>query len=169
MQYDSIVNDEMSSLIGYPSRLHFPGKILVPMDGSANSKRALEVGIRLAKVYDSVLVILNVISLPTSVRVANTSRYMALESYYEGKEREVSDFMEAAVASAKAKGISKVRSELAHAPKSIAHGINLFATRNKIDLIVIGTRGLGGFKKFVLGSVSSGVASQAPCNMLIVR
>ncbi len=81
----------MSSLIGHSARLHFPGKILAPVDGSANSKRALEVGIRLAKEYSSVLIILNVIPLPTVVRVANTSRYMSLESYYEGKEHEISD------------------------------------------------------------------------------
>ena len=124
---------------------------------------------RLAKAYDSVLIILNVIPLPTAVRVANTSRYMALESYYEEKEHEISEFMKVAASVANAKGITKVRSEIVHAPKSIANGINSFATRNKIDLIVIGTRGLGGFKKFVLGSVSSGVTAQAPCNVLVVR
>ena len=86
----------MSSLVGRSSRLHFPGKILVPVDGSANSKRALEVGMRLAKAYDSVLIILNVIPLPTAVRVANTSRYMALESYYEEKELVFSEFLKVA-------------------------------------------------------------------------
>lgn len=115
------------------------------------------------------LIVLNVMPLPTAVCVANTSRYMAVDSYYETREREASPFMNVAIQTAKAQGISKVRGELLRAPKSIVEGKILAASRNKIDLIVIGTRGLGGFKKLLLGSVSSGVITHAPCNVLVVR
>jgi nucleotide-binding universal stress UspA family protein len=37
------------------------------------------------------------------------------------------------------------------------------------DLIVIGSRGLGGIKEFFLGSVSDRVADEAPCPVLIVK
>ena len=43
------------------------------------------------------------------------------------------------------------------------------AEKEKIDLIVIGTRGLGGFRKLLQGSVSSGVMTHAKCNVLVVR
>lgn len=151
------------------SGIRVPKKILVPIDGSENSKRALEVAIELAKMYDSVLIVLTVIPLPTAVRVANTSRYMAVDSYYESRERDANPFMDAAFQTAKVQGISKVRRELLRAPKSTVEGIIVAASRNKIDLIVIGTRGLGGFKKLLLGSVSSGVVTHAPCNVLVVR
>ena len=38
-----------------------------------------------------------------------------------------------------------------------------------IDFIVIGSRGLGGVKQIVLGSVSDRVADEAPCPVLIVK
>lgn len=37
------------------------------------------------------------------------------------------------------------------------------------DLIVVGSRGLGGFKGMVLGSVSQQVVHYAPCPVVIVR
>lgn len=42
-------------------------------------------------------------------------------------------------------------------------------SRNKIDLIVIGSRGLGGFAKLLQGSVSNKVSNHARCSVLIVR
>jgi nucleotide-binding universal stress UspA family protein len=46
--------------------------------------------------------------------------------------------------------------------------VNLAEERN-VDLIVIGTRGQSGFKKLLMGSVSSGVLSHAACPVLVVR
>lgn len=40
---------------------------------------------------------------------------------------------------------------------------------NDADLLVVGSRGLGGFKGLVLGSVSQQLANHAPCSLLIVR
>ena len=37
------------------------------------------------------------------------------------------------------------------------------------DLIVLGSHGYSGFKRFLLGSVSQAVASHAPCSVEIVR
>lgn len=37
------------------------------------------------------------------------------------------------------------------------------------QLIVVGARGLGAVRRFLLGSVSNKVAHHAPCNVLIVR
>jgi len=43
------------------------------------------------------------------------------------------------------------------------------AAKEDVDLIIVGTRGLGGFKKMLIGSVSSGVISHANCPVLVVR
>jgi len=52
---------------------------------------------------------------------------------------------------------------------SVVDAIVQFAEKEKVELIVVGTRGLSGLKKLILGSVSSGVVSQAPCSVLVVK
>ena len=43
------------------------------------------------------------------------------------------------------------------------------ANQKQADLIVVGSRGLTGIKRYLLGSVSSKVSEHAPCNVMIVR
>ena len=43
------------------------------------------------------------------------------------------------------------------------------ATRWQADLIVVGSHGYSGYRRFLLGSVSQSVAVHAPCSVLIVR
>ena len=43
------------------------------------------------------------------------------------------------------------------------------ATKQRADLIVLGSRGLTGFKRMLLGGVSGKVARHAPCSVLVVR
>jgi nucleotide-binding universal stress UspA family protein len=38
-----------------------------------------------------------------------------------------------------------------------------------VELIVVGTRGLSGFKKLLLGSVSGALVSHSPCSVLVIR
>ncbi len=52
---------------------------------------------------------------------------------------------------------------------SVADAIIGYATKNKIDLIVIGTKGRTGLKRFLLGSVAQGVVQHAQCPVLLVR
>ncbi|MGM0689063.1 MAG: universal stress protein [Bacillota bacterium] len=43
------------------------------------------------------------------------------------------------------------------------------ASEENFDLVVLGSRGLGGLKKIILGSVSNAVAQEAECDVLIVK
>jgi nucleotide-binding universal stress UspA family protein len=44
-----------------------------------------------------------------------------------------------------------------------------FANDEKVDLIIIGTTGLSGIKKFVFGSVARKVSEKAKCPVMLVR
>jgi len=52
---------------------------------------------------------------------------------------------------------------------SIVQAIVELAAKENVDLIVMGTRGMTGFKKLLLGSVSDGVVTHAQCSVLVVR
>ena len=68
---------------------------------------------------------------------------------------------------AKDAGVS-AQGELIEAPSTV-QALLEYSAREKVDLIVVGTRGTTGFKKFIMGSVSSGLAGHADCPVLVVR
>ncbi len=50
-----------------------------------------------------------------------------------------------------------------------ASEIAKFAEKGKVDLVVIGTKGLGGFKGKVLGSVANSILQESKVSVLLVR
>jgi nucleotide-binding universal stress UspA family protein len=146
-------------------------KILLAVDGSENSLRAADAAISLAKERNSELLILNVIAPLVSVvaPVGAGSYPVNYGDYYEGQEKSGLELVERMADTARKRGVQKVRNVVERSSSSVVETIVNSSRDEKVDLIVIGTRGLGGFRRFVLGSVSSGVVSHAHCNVLIVR
>ena len=62
-----------------------------------------------------------------------------------------------------------VKADIPEATTSVVETIVNQAAKENADLIIVGTRGLGGFKKLILGSVSNGVVSHAHCPVLVIR
>jgi nucleotide-binding universal stress UspA family protein len=54
-------------------------------------------------------------------------------------------------------------------PKPVPAIIVEYAEKEKIDLIVVGTRGMSRFRKLLLGSVASKVVTYAHCNVMVVK
>ena len=52
---------------------------------------------------------------------------------------------------------------------SVAKEILEYAESNKIDLIIMGSRGMTGIKKMLLGSVASRVVTYSQCPVLVVK
>ena len=53
--------------------------------------------------------------------------------------------------------------------KSVAQGIIDYARESGVDVIVIGTKGLTGVGKFLMGSVASAVIDHAHCPVVAIR
>ena len=146
-------------------------KILVPIDGSEQSYRALNIAMDLAKRYLAKVTLVSV-AQPYIV----TSQYspqpmltpIPTTSYDENIENAHKKILANAYDEAK-----KINSEI-KISKELLNGrpadkIIEIAKEDGFDLIVIGSRGLGGIKEFFLGSVSDRVADHAPCPVLIVK
>ncbi len=133
------------------------GRIVVGVDGSANSHRALAWAAVEAKLRSATL------SLVHSWRflpVVPDPLAGIPHIDIEGAAKEVMDDAVAALADTGVPVETEVSNEsAAHALVSASEGA---------DLIVVGSRGMGGFKGLLLGSVSQQVAHHAHCPVVIV-
>jgi nucleotide-binding universal stress UspA family protein len=123
----------------------------------------------MAACHEAELLILHVIrdmQLPTLVKKAPE-----LEDFANAREdilRQVAEnILREAEVRAKKGGAKKIQTAIGSGdPASSVIG---FAKRRNIDIIVIGTRGLGKIKEVLMGSVSRKIANSAEANCLIVR
>jgi nucleotide-binding universal stress UspA family protein len=79
----------------------------------------------------------------------------------------VSSFFNAAEKKAKKSGVKKTSIKLVKGDP--ADRIVDAAENDGVDMIVLGSRGLGTFRRVILGSVSTKVCTHAPCTCVIVR
>jgi nucleotide-binding universal stress UspA family protein len=143
--------------------------ILVPVDGSEWSFRAAKYAVKIAKMSNAQIVWVHaVVSLPTSA-YANVHAGVLVPRYIEEAKKEAQKWFDEIDAIAKKAGVVRLSTEFILDVFSVADALITYAERNNIDLIVIGTKGRTGLKKFVLGSVASGVVSHAKCPVLVVR
>lgn len=137
--------------------------ILVPYDGSEHSRKAFEYAVDMAKKYNSNVSIVTCIS----------GGYRG-HPYYDSREEEaILDLQKKAALKAisqltKTKTDIQIRTVILES-KSVAESLLSYAKSHKIDLIAMGSRGIGGFKKLILGSVASAVLQHSECPVLIAR
>ncbi len=146
-------------------------RILAAIDGSDNSKKASTVALRVAERLGAEIIILNVLTGITYIG-ALASRAPIPQSTYDQyfiyADERANEIVNEQVALAKDK-VANVKGLVIRTQYTIVEEIISIAEREKVDLIVMGTRGLGGFKKLLMGSVSSGVVNHAHCSVLVVR
>jgi nucleotide-binding universal stress UspA family protein len=138
-------------------------KILVPVDGSDNSKRALVQAIKVAGRNGTEITVVHVIDMPPTVYVESQKLLDQLLERYRQESAKVLDEYEDI---AKKEGVD---AETAILEGDAATSIVEYADRHGVDMIVMGSRGLGKIKGTLLGSVSSKVLQHAKCSVLIVK
>ena len=141
--------------------------ILAPYDGSKNDMAALEKAVELAKLAGARLTVLTVYRhhslLEASFSMIRPGTPANMDDVMRGHASEV---VEVAKARAIELGATGTRAFVRNGP--VARGIVQFAEEHGVDLIVLGTRGLGSVEEYLLGSVSHKVTGTAPCPVLVV-
>ena len=143
--------------------MHMLSRILVPVDGSDNSLRALDHAIFLAKSTGAGVTAMNVIESPPTVYIESQKLIDDIMVKYRTESAKILD---------RCKQIAEkagVKIETVIAEGDAASNITGYAQKEDFDLIIIGSRGLGKFKEMVLGSVSNKVLHHSKASVLIVR
>jgi nucleotide-binding universal stress UspA family protein len=147
-------------------------KILVAVDGSKASMDAGDQAINLAKKYEAELTALYVVSPDLrygyleDVRTAGWPGPLknVVMMAIERGQKHADEVKQKAT-----KTKINVRTDVVVSNTSVVKTIVEYAEEKKMDLIVIGTKGMSGFKKMLLGSTASGVVTYAHCPVLVVK
>lgn len=138
--------------------------VLVPYDGSDPSKRALDFGLELAKLYSAKINVMTCVMIHPQVDPVMSVAYVETLKIQKQEAQKTLSGLESKLRQANLSFKSDVLESV-----SITDAILSYSESNSIDLIVMGSRGLGGFKKMLLGSVASGVSQHSKCPVLIVK
>lgn len=138
--------------------------IFVPYDGSDPANRAFEFATELAKLYKASVTVVTCIVIHAHVDPVLSVAF--LETIKLQKE-DAKKYLSKLEPKLKELGI-QFKTEVLEAV-SITDVLTSYAESHNVDFIIIGSRGLGGFKKLLLGSVASGVSQHSKCPVLIVK
>lgn len=137
---------------------------MIPYDKSESASHAFEYAIDLAQKYNASVTIVTCVSIQ-----APTEPYFGT-AYIETTKLLNEDAV---------KSISGLEPKLKELKiqyktdiletRSVTDSLITYAESHGVDLIVMGSRGFGGFKKLLLGSVASGVSQHSKCPVLIVK
>jgi nucleotide-binding universal stress UspA family protein len=138
-------------------------RILVAFDGSGPARRAVHVATEIAARFHAVLTLAVVRPLGPSGGDAYLESLVPLSD--EGKA--FVSIVEEVRARALAHGAASVESALLQG--DVVETLLRWIDHHPQDLLVVGSRGLSRGRRLLLGSVSSGLVSKAPCPVLVVR
>jgi len=144
-------------------------KILVAVDGSEHSKKAVDYAASIAAAMHaklSVLYVFKALELPKGME-----NYAKIEHINGGDDAVLmkvsNDIVDEAKERATKMGATDIEGEVIDGP--VARTIVSQAKRRNVDMIVIGSRGLGNIEATLRGGVSMRVGLLSKCPVLVVR
>jgi nucleotide-binding universal stress UspA family protein len=141
-------------------------KILVPIDGSKNSMKAVKAAADIASSKKDDVYLMTVIPFIPGIDLEISAKEMnKLESSMRNRGEGIIKKAQKVLSAKKIKAKTIVSTAV-----SAADEILDVAGKRKIHLIIIGSQGIGGAAtRFFMGSVASKVVSHAPCSVYLVK
>ncbi len=144
-------------------------KILIAVDGSPHSMKAIDVGAQIAAGLNAKLVLLHVVRqqvIPDSIREFAKAEHL-VDTDVDIFIRAAKHMLAGAVDNIRAAGVNDVDIEVEEGP--IARTIVARAKNSDADMIVLGSRGMGDIEGYLRGGVSHRVETMAKCPVLVVK
>lgn len=142
--------------------------ILVPIDGSAHSKKALEYASKIASRFSADISLVNVREgVATEQTMVMGSSHVTVPLDIEEARSAGKAITDAATELIKKNGLEVARADILVG--SAANRILETAALHDVDTIIMGSRGLSDLKGLLMGSVSHKVGHLATCTCIIVR
>ena len=139
------------------------GKIVVGVDGSEGSLAALRWAWREARMRGSELEAVAAFDYPAFALLPGPEDPPVPHDVWQATARMVRDLID--VVQAEDGGAVTCRSRVEQGPAARV----LLDASDDADMLVVGARGLGGFHRLLLGSVSARCAERAACPVVVVR
>jgi len=141
-------------------------KIVVGVDGSEESKAALRWALEEARLRQAELLCVHAWLYPSVVDPTGLSAPLAV-NMFEGLRDDAGELLELMIAEVATEADTdvKISRSVVEGPAASA----LLGAAQDADLLVVGSRGRGGFSGLLLGSVSQQCAHHAICPVVIVR
>ncbi len=144
-------------------------KILIAVDGSHHANKGIEYGTEIAAAMHADVILLNVVKITA---MPEGLREFAKAEHIHGMDidllRRGAQFMlDKALVSIRQAGVKNAEIEVEEGP--IARTIVARAQHHRVDLIVMGSRGMGDIEGALRGGVSHRVGILAKCPLLIVK
>ncbi len=140
-------------------------KILVPTDFSSGSMDAIHYAIEIALTQNADIILFHSI-IPVYSGDTSTYAINFMEEYYDYKKKELDKLVEKIYRTNPA--YRKIKIKAVSNLGFTAENIILTAKSNKVDLIVMGTKGATGFKGLMIGSTAGGVVSRSTIPVLVI-
>jgi nucleotide-binding universal stress UspA family protein len=146
-------------------------KILVPIDGSDASLKAAKYAIKAAMCEKAQITCIHVIPAPENISEFKGKPFYSLQAYYDELGKYAKPWFEKIIETGKKMALSEenIITDIVADVSPVADAIINYAVNNNTDLIVMGSKGKTGLKRFLIGSVAEGVVRHAHCPVLVVR
>lgn len=129
-------------------------RVVVGVDGSEDADRALSWALEVAPMLGADLILVNAVTFDGEMVAGVEARYEAsAEMLEDAKQR------------AESRGVGAIAISVTEDPRS---ALEHTAEEHQADLIVVGTRGLGGLGKLLLGSVASYLAQHVHLPVAVI-
>ena len=144
----------------------FPTKILLATDGSDEARLALDTAVEMAQRTDSQLHIVHVWPVTRIYTNVDMSLAGSIEGHKESRQA-ARELLDEQVHRAEQAGAEVAESRVEEGDPDRV--IVRLAEELEVGIVVLGSRGLGGIRRSLMGSVSDSVVRHAHCPVMVVR